>query len=646
MTDASIRTGSGAAAGAAHDDADSVRMDARQLMLAIRALRQAPRDVLYWPTMARCLMHLCRARSVRVVREAPEGGWTLLAAAPATEGTLPATAAAALAELAPRALAQGQAYAPATQAGVTAVVHLIDPPGTTFAVLDLSDRDRAAVNELLIRAQLVADLPASAVPVTVEAASFAPLSASAAPVTQHAGELTPARELVDLLDLVARVMKESEFGAAVLALVNLLSTALGCEQVVLGIADDGLVRVAAISHIDRFERKAENVQMLESALEEALDQRADLVYPLSPESALVGLAHDRVARLLGYTHLVTLIARNDESPDAPALALMLGRRGAAFEASRLQQVSVALHLLQPWLGTLRESSRGWGARLWAGARRRGRHWLSPGNPGRKILAVALAVFVLVASLGSWPYRIDGSAELVTDSVQIVSAPFDSHLARVYANLGDTVEADAVLVQMDVREIRLQESDLASELRRFEAEADRALAASQPAETQIATARAAQARARLEKVRFQLEQAMVRAPFAGVIVEGERKELAGIPVRQGDKLFRLARVEGLYAMVHVSERDVRELPESAIGHLRLLSQPDREIRFRVTQIVPISQARGSQGGQIQLRVMLDQAPESWWRPGMTGLAQIDAGERRILWIWTHRLIDTLRLKLWW
>jgi hypothetical protein len=118
---------------------------------------------------------------------------------------------------------------------------------------------------------------------------------------------------------------------------------------------------------------------------------------------MVGLAHDRVARLLGYTHLVTLIARNDESPDAPALALMLGRQGAAFEASRLQQVSVALHLLQPWLGTLRESSRGWGVRLWAGARRRGRHWLSPGKPGRKLLAASLVAFILVASLGTWPY---------------------------------------------------------------------------------------------------------------------------------------------------------------------------------------------------------------------------------------------------
>ena len=59
-----------------------------------------------------------------------------------------------------------------------------------------------------------------------------------------------------------------------------------------------------------------------------------------------------------------------------------------------------------------------------------------------------------------------------------------------------------------------------------------------------------------------------------------------------------------------------------------------------------QARGGQGGQFHLKARLEPAAEAWWRPGMTGLAQIDVGPRTILWIWTHQLVDTLRLKLWW
>ena len=614
------------------------RMDAPQLLAALRALRTASRDTRYWSLLAACLLQLCRARAALISQQASDGGWQTLARAQVPEAGAAPLMDEGWTELAPRALTQGQAHAPLPQGGLIAAVSLIDPAGPTLAIFEIGARDRAAVNELLFRAQLVADLPSPVAATGFDAAAVAPIPAATPAV--------PVRELVALVDLVAQVMRQQTFGSASLNLVNLLSVSLGAEQAVLGIAEDGLVKVAAISHIDRFERKAENVQLLESAMEEALDQRADLVHPPPEDSPAVMLAHDRLSRMLGYTHLATLVANDENTPDQPPMALLLARETSPFDAAQLRQVSIALHLLQPWLATLRQSSRWWGARAWVGLRRGSRRWLSPEKPGRKLLAIAAIILALAASLGTWPYRIDGSAELATDSVQVISAPFDGHLAKVSVTLADTVAADAVLAQMDVRELELQASDLTAELRRYEAEADRARAIGQKAETQIAMARTVQARARLERVRYQLAQAQVRAPFAGVIVEGERKELIGLPMRQGDKLFRLARIEGLYAVILVSERDAHHLPEQATGRLRLLSQPEREIRFRVVQVVPIAQAKGAQGGQIQLRAELEDSQQNWWRPGMAGLAQIEAGERRILWIWTHRLIDTIRLKLWW
>jgi hypothetical protein len=32
--------------------------------------------------------------------------------------------------------------------------------------------------------------------------------------------------------------------------------------------------------------------------------------------------------------------------------------------------------------------------------------------------------------------------------------------------------------------------------------------------------------------------------------------------------------------------------------------------------------------------------------MSGIAKINAGRRNLAWIGTHRLVDFLRLKLWW
>lgn len=606
--------------------AASPPVDATQLLAALRELRGMTQDETYWQRLCLCLLPLCRARSAQVVRKVDGSGWQMLASTTA-ESPPPEDVAARLHELAPRALAQGHAYAPGAAGWLNAAVRLVDPAGITLALLEISARERSAIGELLLRVQLIADLPASVT------------------ATPGAAGAPGGKDLAELLDLVARVMGEGEFGAAGLALVNLLAASLGCDQVVLASNEDGYAQVLAISHIDRFERKAENVQLLEAAIEEANDQQVDLVHPAPAGAGSVMLAHDRLARMLGYGHLATLLAPGETAGALP-LTLLLARREGGFDSTQLQHVSVALHLLQPWLTNLHERSGWWGERAWTHTRRRVAEWLSPKRPGRKLLVVAALLALAGVSFGTWPYRIDASGELATDAVQLISAPFDGYMGQVHVSLGDTVQGGAALAQLDTRELALQAADLQSEMRRYEAEADRARALGQIAEMQIAVARMQQSRARMERVKFQLAQAQVNAPFTGVVVEGERKELAGVPVRQGDKLFRLARTEGLYAVIQVSERDVHDLPDNATGQLRLLSQPDRPIGFSVDRLVPIARVKGSQGGQFLLKARLDVAAEAWWRPGMTGLAQIEVGERRILWIWTHQLVDRVRLALWW
>ncbi|MBP6900707.1 MAG: efflux RND transporter periplasmic adaptor subunit [Burkholderiaceae bacterium] len=631
-------------------------MDAQQVLDSLRALRGAPQDAAFWNRLAVCLTLLCRARGVMLLRGRAGAPWQVLGASAPADSLLATQTAQLLAELAPRALAQGQAQAPQASGDVVAAVRLFAAEGPTLALMQIGARERSGLNEWLLRAQLVADVPAAPAAALATTADSGPGTALAAPSPQ----------LVGLLDLVARVMQESEFGAAALALVNLLAVEADCDQVVLGVHEGHGARVLAISHIDRFERNAEQVQLLEAALDEAFDQGVDIVYPppAAPATAdqaagdanadaaaaaidtgVVTLCHDRLARSVGHGHLVTLLLDGGE-PEAPRLALLLGRRDSPLAAERLQQISVALHLLRPWLADRREQSLGRWQRGALQARRRLREWTQPGRSGRLWLGGAAVLLLLALALGRWPYRIEATAELTTDRIQVISAPFDGYLGQVPATLGDVVTEGAVLARLDTRELQLQSTDLAAELARYQAEADRTRALGQTAETQVAMARAVQAQARLQRVQLQLAQASVAAPFAGVIVEGERKELAGAPVRQGDKLFRLARVEGLYAVIHVPERDMRELPAQARGALRLLGQPGSDIGFTVEAVVPVAQVRGTAGSQFALKVKLDRAAEPWWRPGMSGLALVEAGDRPILWIWTHRLIDQLRLWLWW
>ena len=70
----------------------------------------------------------------------------------------------------------------------------------------------------------------------------------------------------------------------------------------------------------------------------------------------------------------------------------------------------------------------------------------------------------------------------------------------------------------------------------------------------------------------LQQASSHAPFEGVIVEGEKKDLLGAPVKKGDRILRIAKVEGLYVTLMVSEKEMRHIAPNAHGELALLSQP--------------------------------------------------------------------------
>ena len=36
---------------------------------------------------------------------------------------------------------------------------------------------------------------------------------------------------------------------------------------------------------------------------------------------------------------------------------------------------------------------------------------------------------------------------------------------------------------------------------------------------------------------------------------------------------------------------------------------------------------------------------WMRPGMEGVAKISVGKRRYAWIWTRKMVNWIRMKLW-
>jgi multidrug resistance efflux pump len=271
--------------------------------------------------------------------------------------------------------------------------------------------------------------------------------------------------------------------------------------------------------------------------------------------------------------------------------------------------------------------------------------VGPERPLTKLFSLILTGLLLYGLFGVQVYHIKATSQLGTDSTRLISASYDGFLNQVNATSGDSVKQGALLAALDTRELLQQEVESLADIQRFRAEAMKARASMNLADAEIAGRRLAQVEARLARIRYSLAQSLVHAPFDSVIVEGERKDLLGAPVKKGDRLFRLARIEGLYVVLHVPENEIRYVEQDARGELTLLARPDTRIPFAVETLMPVAQVKGQDGNHFVIKAKLLSPPEAWWRPGMSGVARIEAGERNVAWIYSHKAIDALRMTFW-
>jgi hypothetical protein len=105
------------------------------------------------------------------------------------------------------------------------------------------------------------------------------------------------------------------------------------------------------------------------------------------------------------------------------------------------------------------------------------------------------------------------------------------------------------------------------------------------------------------------------------------------------------LEDLYVQAEVPERDIHHVENGAAGEIAFASQPKLKFPMHVVKIEPVAQA-GEEGSFFIVRCELDGSVEQWWRPGMEGVSKIEAGKRSVLWIFTRRTVDFLRMFFWW
>lgn len=488
-------------------------------------------------------------------------------------------------------------------------------------------------------------LPPVERPIAEEAIRRVRLAADAPRVYGLNRQLGAARRdvetVVSVLDLVTLLDGEAEFAAAAMTLCNELAARHQCQRVSLAWKRGPYLRVQAISHLEKFEERMTVVQQLEAAMEEAADQDTEIVLPAAAESALIVRDHAVYAAEQKPGNLATVPLR---AGGVPVGALTCERAEVPFSEHELRHLRLTADHAARRLDALKRAGA-WVGERWARALRgRLRKLFGIEHTLAKAGAVAGALVLAWAVFGRLDYRVAAGFSLRGLETAVMSAPFEGFLSEVRVQKGDTVVAGQVLATLDRTELALELSAAQADETRFEREVQQARSDRKLGDMQVAEARAAQAKAKLEILELHLAQSEMRAPFDGVVIEGDLRERIGAPLKQGDALFRIARLDKMYAEVLVKEDDVRDVARGAPGEIAFASKPGSRFAVHVERVEPMAVPR-PEGNMFLVRCTLPQKAESWWRPGMSGAARLDAGRHAPLWIATHRTVDYLRLRWW-
>lgn len=596
----------------------------------------------FWPRYVAAAGMLIRARTVLLVRrsvaeQAHTEDWRVVAAWTAED--VPAAAARQLLDLASSLVA-------AVQESGCAIVPMPAAAGTTATgvVAAVAVLKTAAEAECL----LLAELPSQPEPASGELVSRMLLAAAVPDGYAVRRLLRQAQhdvvQFAAALDLLLLLNAETRFVAACMTLCNELASRHDCHRVSIGWQQGGTVRLAAISNTERFDRRMDAVQRLEALMEECFDQDEEILWPPPEQSTAICRDHEGFAAEQGVTAICSLPLGLEQ--EVRGVLCCERQSGPAFTEADVDSLRLTADQAVRRLADLKKVDRLPPVRWAASVRRCCRRLLGVEHTGAKLLGFLVAAAAAVLIFGRMDYRVKAPFVVRAEHAAVIPGPFDGFIAEVDQRVGDKVRAGQRLLVLDTKDLLMEEAAALAEEAQHRREAEKARADNALAAMRIALALTERAAAQLARIRHRLRHAEIVAPFAGVIVEGDLRERIGAPVTRGDTLLRVARLDALYAEIEVDEADIHHIVAGAVtGTVAFASQTGDRYEIRVEQVQPMAVAKEKQNVFL-VRAEFTPAVPAGCRPGMTGITRLNAGPRRLFWIFTHKTIDFLRLRLWW
>jgi multidrug resistance efflux pump len=456
------------------------------------------------------------------------------------------------------------------------------------------------------------------------------------------GEREVRDRMQTALDLMATAVGQERFYASAMAVVTTLATRLHCDRVSVGFLQRGHAHVTALSHSAEFKQRANVIQALADAMDEAIDQREAIVYPVPEEGpSAVVLAHEHFAEEHGTGSILTVPL---ESGGQAVGALLLERAaGHPFDQKTVDLCRSVGALVGPLLDVQRREDRWLVTKGWESLSRFVRHLLGPSHVAMKLTTAAIVGLVAFCFFAEGDYRVSAKTVLEPIVQRAAAAPFDGYIRDAPLRAGDLVHVNDVLCILDDRELRLERLKALSKFEEYQKEYHKAMAEREAAKVEILTAQMKQVRSEIDLLDDQLAHTRVLSPFDGIVVSGDLSQQLGSPVEKGKVLFEIAPLDSYRIVLEVDERDIADVRVGQKGNVLLSAFPSDPLAITVQKVTPVSTAKEGRNF-FRVEATLAESHDRL-RPAMEGAGKIDIDQRLLVWIWTHQVVDWIRMAVW-
>ncbi|MGA2231888.1 MAG: HlyD family efflux transporter periplasmic adaptor subunit [Tepidisphaeraceae bacterium] len=455
-----------------------------------------------------------------------------------------------------------------------------------------------------------------------------------------------------VLQLASAVATASGFESAGMSLCNELASRTGAARVSLGWIKGTNVKIVAFSHTEEFDKKQEMVVELQKVMEECVDQEEPVHFiPAGGGTENVTRAAANFSRTQGGNSVLCLPLRRHA--EIVGCVVLEFAPTVELPAQSMTSLAVSVDLLAPQLFDRYTNDRWLITKTGISIRELAKKVIGPQHMLAKVISLAVLALIIVVCEVQMTYHIRAPFEFAPVDKTTISSPIDATIESVFVRPGDQVHKGDPLLKFRTVDLEKKYNQAVAEAKSAELEAAKDLedAREDPtkmSERPVYLARQDAANAEAELYSTEIDEATIKAPADGLILTGDLEDQVNSFKKQGDELFTFQATNELRAELSVAENDIQEVIQYGLHHggdLATTSLPRETYPFTIERIDP----QGTPKDGSNVFKVYASVPESVdhpeWRPGMEGEARINTEKRRLIWIWTHKFVDWLRLKSW-